>query len=67
MCQQLKLGKKAGVTIHTETHSCFLVQVENVIVVNEIKLYYNKTIGLLHGVQGTVTVVLSVMKPYDAF
>lgn len=53
-------------TVCTETHSCYFVQVENVIAVSEIKLYYNK-IGLFHGVQGIVTVVLSVIKPYNAF
>lgn len=46
-CQELTLGKKAGVTVCARTHSCYVGQTENVSVVSKIKFYYNKTTGLL--------------------
>lgn len=58
--------RRQGWQLCAETHSCYYVQIENVTVVSEIKLYYNKTIGLLHRLQGTLTAVLSAMKPYNA-
>lgn len=62
----LNQERRQGWQLCAETHSRYYVQIEDVTVVSEIKLYYNKTITLLHGLQGTLTAVLSAMKLYNA-